>query len=165
MQNATSLGLYIGKAVLCHIHGIFPLYVKNMYFSNLIEDNRMIFGIGTDIIEVSRVGGLVSQSDGFKEGIFTRGEIEYCESKRFKNQHYAARFAAKEAFLKALGTGWAQGISFAQVDVYNDDLGKPEIRLSGKAEEFAREKGINNIYVSITHLKDYAVAMVVLETL
>lgn len=124
----------------------------------------MIYGIGTDIIEVGRVGGLVDQGDSFKEGIFTRGEIEYCESKRHKHQHYAARFAAKEAFLKALGTGWAQGISFIQVDVFNDEYGKPEIRLTGKAEEYIKEKGINNIYVSITHLKDYAVAMVVLET-
>ncbi|MHC1706700.1 MAG: holo-ACP synthase [Bacteroidales bacterium] len=124
----------------------------------------MIYGIGTDIIEVSRVGGLITRGDNFKEGVFTPGEIEYCESKRHKNQHYAARFAAKEAFLKALGTGWAFGISFIQVDVFNDELGKPEIRLKGKAEEYVKEKGINKIYVSITHLKDYAVAMVVLET-
>ena len=135
-----------------------------MYFSTSICYGIMIFGIGTDIIEVSRVGELVGKGNHYTDGVFTSGEIEYCESKKNKNQHYAGRFAAKEAFLKALGTGWAQGISFIQVDVYNDEAGKPEIRLTGKAEEFVKENRINKIYVSITHLKDYAVAMVVLET-
>jgi holo-[acyl-carrier protein] synthase len=124
----------------------------------------LIYGIGTDIIEVSRVGGLVSKGREFIDKVFTEAEVAYCESKHFKHQHYAARFAAKESFMKALGTGWAQGISFDQIEIINDELGKPDIVLSGKAGEFVNEKGIIKIYLSITHLKDYAVAMVVLET-
>lgn len=72
----------------------------------------MIFGIGIDIIEVERVKNQISKSNGFREKIFTEREIEYCESKKNKAQHYAARFAAKEAFFKAIGTGWRNGMAF-----------------------------------------------------
>ena len=124
----------------------------------------MIYGIGTDIIEVSRVADLISKGDNFKEGVFTAAEIAYCESKKHKHQHYAGRFASKEAFLKALGTGWAKGTAFLHVEVINDEDGKPEIRLTDATLDMVNDKEIRKIYVSITHLKDYAVAMVVLET-
>ena len=100
---------------------------------------------------------------GFQEKIFTQGEITYCETKKNKYQHYAARFSAKEAFLKAIGTGWRFGIGFADIDVYHDEFGKPLIRLSGKAEELVQRDGISNIHVSLSHLKEMAIAVVILE--
>lgn len=123
----------------------------------------MIFGIGTDIIEVSRVAGQVSGSGGFKERYFSAGEMAYCEAKRGKARNYAARFAAKEAFFKALGTGYRGGLSFREVEVVNDRLGKPEIVLRGKAKEFCRRRKIRKIHVSLTHIKDYSSAVVIME--
>jgi holo-[acyl-carrier protein] synthase len=124
----------------------------------------MIYGIGIDTIEVARIEKQLTGSERFKTRIFTPGEIEYCEAKKNKAQNYAARFAAKEAFFKALGTGWRGGLAFTQVEVRNDALGKPEIRLSGKARELTETNGITNIQVSLTHLKDVASAIVTLET-
>ena len=124
----------------------------------------MVYGIGTDIIEVERVGGLVSKGPQYLNHVFTQREIEFCESKRNKNQHYAARFAAKEAFMKALGTGWNLGIAFNQIEVVPDQLGKPEIILHGKALEFADQEEIIRIHLSITHIKDLANAVVIIET-
>lgn len=123
----------------------------------------MIFGIGSDIIEVERVGAVVAKGSGFTNRVFTKHEIEYCESKRNKNQHYAARFAAKEAFMKALGTGWSKGIGFDQIEVAHAQSGQPEIILHGKALEFADEMEIIRIHVTLSHLKEYAMATVILE--
>lgn len=123
----------------------------------------MIFGIGTDIIEVQRVGAVVAKGRDFIERIFAQQEIEYCENKRHKNQHYAARFAAKEAFMKALGTGWSHGIGFNQIEVTHAASGQPEIILHGKALEIADEMEIVRIHISLSHLKEYAIATVILE--
>ena len=101
---------------------------------------------------------------GFREKIFTEGEIAYCETKKFKYQNYAARFSAKEAFLKAIGTGWRFGIRFADIDLYHDEFGKPLIRLTGKADELAMREGISKIHVSLSHIKETASAIVVVET-
>jgi len=124
----------------------------------------MIFGIGTDIIEVERIRGFISKGDAFKQRVFTAQEITYSDSFRDPAPFYAARFSAKEAFVKALGTGFSGGIGFNQIEVYHVELGKPEIRLTGKAKEVAEQKGITKIYVSISHVKDWANAVVVLET-
>ena len=124
----------------------------------------MIYGIGIDTIEVARIQKQLTGSERFKARIFTATEIEYCEAKKNQAQNYAARFAAKEAFFKALGTGWRGGLAFTQVEVRNDSLGKPEIHLSGKAQELIEANGIINIQVSLTHLKDFASAIVTLET-
>ena len=123
----------------------------------------MIFGIGTDIIEVARVKRELEKDLGFKEKIFSAKEIEYCDSKRFFEQNYAARFAAKEAFFKAMGTGWRGGQEFRDIEVVGDDLGKPEITLSGKTKEYFEDRELKNIHVSISHIKDYAVAFVIIE--
>ena len=123
----------------------------------------MIYGTGIDIIEVSRIQAVMEKDIGFREKIFTAGEIEYCEKMKNKYQHYAARFSAKEAFLKAIGTGWRFGIRFADVEVYHDEYGKPLIRLHGKAEELAMQDGITNMHVSLSHVKEMATAVVVLE--
>jgi holo-[acyl-carrier protein] synthase len=124
----------------------------------------MIYGIGTDIIEVERIRGFIGKGEAFKSRVFTPDEIAYCDSHRDPAPFYAARFSAKEAFVKALGTGFTGGIGFNQIEIYHVELGKPEIRLTGKAEEAATDKGIKHIYVSISHVKDWANAVVILET-
>ena len=123
----------------------------------------MIYGIGTDIIEVSRIAKVMERDIGFREKIFSEGEIGYCERMKNKYQHYAARFSAKEAFMKALGTGWRDGIRFVEIEVAHDPLGKPLILLSGKAKELAERAGMGEIYVSLSHVKEMACAMVVAE--
>jgi holo-[acyl-carrier protein] synthase len=123
----------------------------------------MIYGIGTDIIEVSRIHNVMEKDIGFREKIFTSGEIAYCETKKFKYENYAARFSAKEAFMKAVGTGWRFGIRFADIEVYHDEFGKPLIRLYGKAEELGKNEGISKIHVSLSHIKEMAIAVVTVE--
>ena len=123
----------------------------------------MIYGIGTDIIEVSRIHAVMEKDLGFREKIFTSGEITYCETKKHKYENYAARFSAKEAFMKAIGTGWRFGIRFADIEVHHDEFGKPLIRLYGKAEELGKIEGISKIHVSLSHVKEIATAIVVVE--
>jgi len=123
----------------------------------------MIYGTGIDIIEVSRIRSVMERDIGFREKIFTPGEIAYCETKKHKYENYAARFSAKEAFLKAIGTGWRFGIRFADIDVYHDEYGKPLIKLTGKAEQLAKDEGISKIHVSLSHLKEMATAIVIVE--
>ena len=123
----------------------------------------MIFGIGIDNIEVARIKKQIESNNGFKEKIFSSKEIAYCETKRNKEQNYAARFAAKEAFFKALGTGWRNGFEFTDVEIVNNELGKPEINLKGKTRMFADKNKLSNIYVSLSHLKESAVAFVIIE--
>lgn len=124
----------------------------------------MVYGIGIDMIEVKRIEKQISAGHRFVERIFTSREVDYCERKKNKAQNYAARFAAKEAFLKAVGTGWRKGLAFKEIEVINDELGKPEIMLYGKAKKFAEERKIVNIQISLTHLKETASAIVTLET-
>jgi holo-[acyl-carrier protein] synthase len=124
----------------------------------------MIYGIGTDIIEVSRIEKVMERDIGFREKIFTSGEITYCETMKHKYENYAARFSAKEAFMKAIGTGWRFGIRFADIEVYHDEFGKPLIRLYGKAEELVKIEGISKIHVSLSHVKEIATAIVIVET-
>jgi holo-[acyl-carrier protein] synthase len=124
----------------------------------------MIVGIGTDIIEVKRIERLLSKQERFKERIFTRGEIEYCEPKKNNVQNYTARFAVKEALLKAIGTGWREGVAFKEIEVKNNEKGKPELVLSGTVKKITEEMGVTNIQVSISHIKDLAIAVVILES-
>jgi len=124
----------------------------------------LIFGIGTDIIEVRRVGDKLARTKRLKEKVFTPREIEYCEARRMSAQHFAARFSAKEAFLKAMGTGWSGGSKFDEIEVLNDALGKPELFVHGKVKEFCEAHGITGMEVSLSHIKDLAQAVVVLET-
>lgn len=123
----------------------------------------MIYGIGTDIIEVPRIEKALSRDIGFRDKIFTPGEIAYCESKKNKYQHYAARFSAKEAFLKAVGTGWRFGIRIAEIGVFHDELGKPQIEVKGKAKELTDSLSVSKIHVSLSHLKEMATAVVIIE--
>ena len=121
----------------------------------------MIIGIGTDIIEVERVEKAITQ-EAFKKKIFTEREVAYCESQK-KGESFAARFAAKEAFFKALGTGWRDGMGITEVEILNDSLGKPEIHLTGKAKEVFEQKGGTHIHLSLSHIKSQAIAFVILE--
>lgn len=121
----------------------------------------MTIGIGTDIIEVERVGRAISQ-EAFKKKVFSEREIAYCESQK-KDESFAGRFAAKEAFFKALGTGWRDGMGITEVEILNDHLGKPEIYLSGKAKEVFEQKGGTHVHLSISHIKTQAIAFVILE--
>jgi holo-[acyl-carrier protein] synthase len=123
----------------------------------------MIVGIGTDIIEVTRIERLLTKQKRFQKRIFTEREIAYCETKKNKAQNYAARFAAKEAFLKAIGTGWRGGVAFREIEIVNNARGKPEMFLTGAAKEFADKLGITNIQVSLSHLKDFSIAVVTAE--
>jgi holo-[acyl-carrier protein] synthase len=123
----------------------------------------MIFGIGIDLIEVARVAEKISKKSGFKELVFSQAEINYCESKTYKYEHYAARFAAKEAFFKALGTGWKNGTAFNEVEITNDENGKPEISFLGKTAASIAEMKLGKMSVSLSHLKTIASAVVIIE--
>jgi holo-[acyl-carrier protein] synthase len=123
----------------------------------------MITGLGTDMIEVDRVASKISKEAGFRELIFSPKEIEYCEPKANKFEHYAARFAAKEAFLKAIGTGWIKGTAFNEIEITHDEKGKPQIGLIGKTASSIEELGIGRISVSLSHLKLIASATVIIE--
>lgn len=123
----------------------------------------MIFGIGNDIIEVARVKKAIDKDNGFREKIFSPREIELCESKSNKYQSYAARFAAKEAFMKALKTGWAEGITWSEIEILNSESGAPYLNLLNDTEKFAGKLNIKHLHISLSHLKEYAIAEVILE--
>ena len=114
----------------------------------------MIFGIGTDIIEVARIGKRLEKSDALKQKLYTLREQQYCEKGKVTVfQCYAARFAAKEAFFKALGTGYRYGMAFHEIEVLNDELGKPYVNPLGKVKEFLDENRIKNIHLSFRMLR------------
>ncbi len=123
----------------------------------------MIFGIGTDIIEVQRIEDKLVRTSGLKKRLFTEREIAYCDSKHRPALHFAARFAAKEAFLKAMGIGWSGGHRFDEIEIVNNRLGKPELFVHGKVRAFCESNGISAMEVSLSHIKDLAKAIVVLE--
>ena len=122
----------------------------------------MIVGIGIDMIEVNRVLEKIDKHNGFKEKVFSVGEIEFCEGNR-KLENYAARFAAKEAFLKATGLGLMLGHDLSNIEVVNDSNGKPYIILSGDFKIQAEKNGWNIIHVSLSHLAEVACAVVIIE--
>ncbi|NOY51773.1 MAG: holo-ACP synthase [Chlorobi bacterium] len=124
----------------------------------------MIFGIGTDIIEVKRMEKHLENNDALRKKLYTETEQKYCENgKVTQAQCYAARFAAKEAFFKALGTGYRYGMAFKEIEILNDELGKPYVKPHGKVKEYVEQQQITSIHLSISHLKEMANAFVVLE--
>ena len=123
----------------------------------------MVTGMGIDMIETKRVASKIAKESGFREKVFSPDEIRYCEAKTNKAEHYAARFAAKEAFFKALGTGWKNGTAFNEVEITNDESGKPEIVLFGETLKTITGMSIGKISVSLSHLKDIAAAVVIIE--
>ena len=118
-----------------------------------------IIGIGTDIVECLRIAQMIDRhADLFLNRVFTKDEIGYCSSRKAATQHYAGRWAAKEAILKALGTGWQKGISWRDLEVRNDPAGKPIVALRGGARDACHARGIAEIQVSISHCRSHAVA-------
>jgi holo-[acyl-carrier protein] synthase len=124
----------------------------------------MIVGTGIDIAEVSRIAEAIERyGDRFLRKIFTEGEIRYCSSKANRVERFAARFAAKEAAMKALGTGWNHGVRFRDVEVSRQPGKRPTITFHGKAAEFANKLGAKNIALSLSHTAEQAIAQVILE--
>ncbi len=115
------------------------------------------------MIEVGRVQNAMETDPEFVKSIFAKAEIDYCEAMAHKYQHYAARFCAKEALLKALGVGMHQGLLFTQIQVVNEPNGKPGIILEGKAKELWEKLGFPKIFVSLAHLNELAQAIVILD--
>jgi holo-[acyl-carrier protein] synthase len=124
----------------------------------------MIVGTGIDITEVPRIRQTIEHfGERFLKRVFTEGEIRYCESKVNRAERYAARFAAKEAGMKALGTGWNHGVRWRDVEVVRHPGGRPGVVLHGIAEEIAEKLGVRNICLSLSHTADQAIAQVILE--
>jgi holo-[acyl-carrier protein] synthase len=125
----------------------------------------VIVSIGTDIIEVYRIGETIARTPRFVDRVFTDAEQKYCESKGVAAiQSYAARFAAKEAFLKALKTGWRGKITWQDMEILNDADGVPSIQVKGEARRILNEIGEPRIHLSISHTTEHALAFVILET-
>lgn len=124
----------------------------------------MIAGLGFDLVEVARIRALAEKhGERFLRRVFTEREVASAEGRAARWEHLAGRFAAKEAAFKALGTGWADGVSWKQVEVLNEPGGRPVMTLSGAACERAESLGAPRIHVSITHTSAHAAAQVVLE--
>jgi holo-[acyl-carrier protein] synthase len=124
----------------------------------------MIVGTGIDIAEVPRVGQSIERfGERFLRRVFTEEEIRYCDSKANRVERYAARFAAKEAAMKALGTGWNRGVRWRDIEVLRQPGRRPTIRFHGVAAEFAARLGTKNIALSISHTPEHAIANVILE--
>ncbi|MFQ5778446.1 MAG: holo-ACP synthase [Terriglobia bacterium] len=125
----------------------------------------MIVGTGIDIAEPARIEQAARRyGQRFLERIFTPNEMAYCERKRNKWERYAARFAAKEAAFKALGTGWSRGVRWRDVEVANLPGGKPTLNLSHQAAKFAQGLGVHHIALSLTHTPRFVLAQVIFET-
>jgi holo-[acyl-carrier protein] synthase len=125
----------------------------------------MIVGTGIDIAEVPRIRHSIERfGSRFLERIFTVGERRYCDSKANRVERYAARFAAKEAAMKALGTGWNHGVRWRDCEVVRMPGGRPTIQFHGKAGDFAIKLGVKNAALSISHTEEQAIAQVILES-
>jgi holo-[acyl-carrier protein] synthase len=124
-----------------------------------------IRGIGVDLVDVPRLRALLERhGDRFKERTFTAGEIAYCDRCADPAIHYAARFAAKEAAAKALGTGlWAEGVDWRDIEVTRADNGRPCLQLHGAAASHATNLGVRTAHLSLSHTRDLAIAQVILE--
>ena len=125
----------------------------------------MIVGTGIDIAEVPRIRGAIERfGDRFLRRIYTQGEIRYCESKANRVERYAARFAAKEAAMKALGTGWNHGVRWQDCEVVRQPGGRPTMHFHGRAGEFAARLNVKQAALSISHTAEQAIAQVILES-
>lgn len=124
----------------------------------------MIVGTGIDIAEVPRIRQSIERFGArFLQRVFTEGEMRYCDSKANRVERYAARFASKEAAMKALGTGWNHGVRWRDCEVVRMPGGRPTIRFHGNAADFAAKLGVKNAALSISHTQEQAIAQVILE--
>lgn len=130
-----------------------------------IERLIMLLGIGVDIVEVAKVADSIREyGNPYLEKLFTPREIEYCESAAIPLQRYAGRIAVKEAAMKALSTGWGQGVEWLDFEVMNEPSGQPTLQVYGTGARLFEERGISKIFVSISHIPEFAIALVVLES-
>ncbi len=124
----------------------------------------MVIGVGIDLVEIDRIGASIERwGEKFLRKIFSAGEIDYCSRRPYPARHFAARFAAKEAFLKGMGIGLFSGIALRDVEVHVLDSGKPELVLRGEAGELAAKNGVSSLNLSLSHSNRYATALVILE--
>ena len=124
-----------------------------------------VLGMGVDIVECERIARMIEKhGDDFLTRVYTAGEISYCSPRKAAVQHYAGRWAAKEAILKALGTGWARGIQWTELEISNLVGGKPQAVLHGKAKEQASSLGIREVLISISHTAAHATATAIAVT-
>lgn len=124
----------------------------------------MIISIGIDIIEVARVREVLLRTPRFAERVYTEAERAYCESRGVVSaQHYAARFAAKEAVLKALQTGWTGGVAWQDIEIVPLDTGAPVLVFRGRVQELYQQSGATGAHLSMSHTSEHAIAEVILE--
>jgi holo-[acyl-carrier protein] synthase len=124
----------------------------------------MIYGIGIDLVENERLEKIIAKWGAtFLQRVFSDGEIEYCGRHAQSSLHYGARFAAKESFLKALGIGLGMGVKLREIEVVHNKDGKPDLALRGEAAVQIKKRDIAKVHLSLTHTKDYATAIVLLE--
>jgi holo-[acyl-carrier protein] synthase len=124
----------------------------------------MVLGLGSDVIEIARIEASIARfGERFLERVFTPAEIAYCQGKKQAAESFAARFAAKEAAAKALGTGISQGIVWQEIEVRREESGRPALHWSGRALELARALGVRRSLLSLTHGREIALAVVVVE--
>ncbi len=124
----------------------------------------MIVAIGIDLVEILRIEEKLSRGNlRFRNRVFTPAEIEYCESRASRFASYAARFAAKEAAMKALGTGWAEGIAWQEIEIVNNQAGAPLLKLSGHALARFTQLNATRAHVTLSHSRDTAIAQVIFE--
>ena len=130
----------------------------------MLYGGAMIVGTGIDIAEVDRIAQSIARfGRRFTERVFTADEIRYCESKANKAERYAARFAAKEAGMKAIGTGWKGGVTWRDFEVSNLPSGKPTLQFHGVAKQIAGDLKVRNVSLSLTHTAELGMAHVILE--
>lgn len=123
----------------------------------------MIAGIGTDLIEIARMASKIERNADFKLHVFTSNEISYCESQKKPAMHFAARWAVKEAFLKAYGVQFIGNQRLPEIETIRDEHGKPDVKLSGETLAGFLEKGFTDVHVSISHTDTHAMAYVIIE--
>jgi holo-[acyl-carrier protein] synthase len=139
-----------------------PQQVPDLVSSN-VRRPALAVGVGIDLVEVDRIQALLEKNgDRFKQRVYTAGEIAYCDSCAESAMHYAARFAAKEAVAKALGTGFAEGVSWADIEVLRGGSGAPTVALHGGAARVAAQAGVTRVLLSLTHTRTTAGASALL---
>jgi len=125
----------------------------------------MIVGVGTDIVEIPRIGKMIERhGEHFLQRVYTEEEIRYCQRRKESFQHFAGRWAAKEAVMKTLGTGWTRGVGWLDIEVATKRSGQPFIIIHGSAREIADHLGIGDVLISISHCRAYAMATAIALT-
>jgi holo-[acyl-carrier protein] synthase len=124
----------------------------------------VIYGIGIDIVSIHRIERMLERwGQSFTQRVYTPGEIAFCEARSNPEEHFALRWAAKEAMLKALGLGLRGGIKWTDIEVVNDPFGRPSLKVYNQAKGFLTDHNIKTAFVSISHERDYGIAQVLLE--